>query len=94
MDCSPPGSSVHGNSPGKNTEEGCQALLQGNLPHPGIKPTSPASPTLQADFLPSEPPTQLQSQYTSQTGQLMKVEYNLISSQDTCGLFNYPLLFN
>ena len=27
MDCSPPGSSVHGDSPGKNTGVGCQALL-------------------------------------------------------------------
>ena len=32
MDCSPPGSSVHGDSPGKNTEVGCRALLQGILP--------------------------------------------------------------
>jgi len=29
------------------------SLLQGNLPHPGIKSRSPA---LQADSLPSEPP--------------------------------------
>ena len=29
MDCSLPGSSVHGDSPGKNTGVGCQALLQG-----------------------------------------------------------------
>ena len=29
MDCSPPGSSVHGNSPGNNTGVGCHALLQG-----------------------------------------------------------------
>ena len=28
LDCSPPGSSVHGDSPGKNTEVGCHALLQ------------------------------------------------------------------
>ena len=28
MDCSPPGSSVHGDSPDKNTGVGCQALLQ------------------------------------------------------------------
>ena len=27
MDCSPPGSSVHGDSPGKNTGVGCHALL-------------------------------------------------------------------
>ena len=28
MDCSLPGSSVHGDSPGKNTGVGCYALLQ------------------------------------------------------------------
>ena len=29
-DCSPPGSSVHGDSPGKNTGGGCHALLRGS----------------------------------------------------------------
>ena len=29
IDCSPPGSSVHGDSPGKNIGVGCPALLQG-----------------------------------------------------------------
>ena len=29
MDCSPPGSSIHGDSPGKNTGVGYHALLQG-----------------------------------------------------------------
>ena len=53
LDCSPPGSSVHRLSPGKNTGVGCHALLQGNLPYPGIEPWSPA---LKADSLPSEPP--------------------------------------
>ena len=28
IDCSPPGSSVHGDFPGKNTGVGCHALLQ------------------------------------------------------------------
>ena len=32
VDCSPPGSSVHGDSPGKNPGVGCHALLQG-IPH-------------------------------------------------------------
>ena len=32
MDCSPPGSSVHGDSPGRNTGVGCFALLQGIFP--------------------------------------------------------------
>ena len=39
MNCSPPGPSIHGDSPGKNTGVG-------DLPNPGIKSTSPA---LQAD---------------------------------------------
>ena len=32
MDCSPPGSSVHGDSLGKATGVGCHALLQGIFP--------------------------------------------------------------
>ena len=32
MACSSPGSSVHGDSPGKNTGVGCHALLQGIFP--------------------------------------------------------------
>ena len=32
MDCSPPGSSVHGDSPGKNSGVGCHARLQGIFP--------------------------------------------------------------
>jgi len=35
INCSPPGSSVHGNSPGKNTGVGCHALLQGIFPTQG-----------------------------------------------------------
>ena len=31
MDCSPPGISVHGDSPSKNTKVGCHALLQGTF---------------------------------------------------------------
>ena len=35
MDCSLPGTSVHGDSPGQNTGMGCHALLQGTLPTQG-----------------------------------------------------------
>ena len=35
MDCSPPGSSVPGDSPGKNTGASCHALLQGIFPTQG-----------------------------------------------------------
>ena len=41
MDCSPPGSSVHGDSPGKNTGVGCHALLQGIFPTHGSNPGLP-----------------------------------------------------
>ena len=40
-------------------QEYCSGLLcppPGNFPDPGIEPTSPVSPALQADFLPTEPP--------------------------------------
>ena len=41
MDCSTPGSSVHGDSPGKNTGMGCHALLQGIFPAQGLNPDLP-----------------------------------------------------
>ena len=53
VSCSLPGSSVHGNSPGKNTGVGCHAPPPGDLSNPGIEPRSPA---LQVNSLPSEPP--------------------------------------
>ena len=36
-----PGSSVHGDSPGKNTGVGCHALLQGIFPTQGSNPGLP-----------------------------------------------------
>ena len=47
MDCSPPGSSVCGDSPDKNTGVGCHALLQ--------EISETRSPTLQVDSLPFDP---------------------------------------
>ena len=41
VDCSPPGSSVHGDYPGKNTGVGCHALLQGIFPTQGSNPGVP-----------------------------------------------------
>ena len=41
MDCSPPGSSIHGDSPGKNTGVGCHALFQGIFPSQGSNPGLP-----------------------------------------------------
>ena len=41
LDCSPPGSSVHGDCPGKNTGVGCHALLQEIVPTQGLNPGLP-----------------------------------------------------
>ena len=57
MDCSLPGSSVHGLSQWEYWS-GLPSPLPGDLPNPGIEP---GSPTSQADSLPSEPPAFLKS---------------------------------
>ena len=41
MNYSPPGSPVHGDSPGKNTRVDCHALLQGIFPTQGLNPGLP-----------------------------------------------------
>ena len=41
MACNPPGSSVPGDSPGKNAGVGCHALLQGIFPTQGSNPGLP-----------------------------------------------------
>ena len=41
MDCSLPGSSVHGSSPDNNTGMGCRALLKGIFPTQGLNPGLP-----------------------------------------------------
>ena len=46
----PPGPSGPGDSPRKNTGVGCQFLLQGNIPDPGIEPWSLKSPALASGF--------------------------------------------
>ena len=48
IDCSPPGSSVHEDSSGKNTGVGC--LLPGDLPDSGTEPASFMSPALAGSF--------------------------------------------
>ena len=51
VDCSPSGSSVHGDCPGKNTVVGCHTLSPGDLLNLGMEAGSPA---LQADSLPTK----------------------------------------
>ena len=55
MDCSPPGSSLHGIHQARILEW-VPFSSPGDLPEPGIEPRSPA---LQVDSLPSEPPRKL-----------------------------------
>ena len=57
MDYSLPGSSVHGNSPGKNTGVGCHFLLQGIFPTQGLNPgLLHCKQIFFFFFLPFEPP--------------------------------------
>ena len=51
-------------SPGGNTGVGCHALLQGIFPTRGLNSCLPASPALQADSLPTEPPAKPDSART------------------------------
>ena len=71
MDCSPPGSSVHRDSPSKNPEAGCHALLQGIFPTLGSNlhlfhllrwqaGSLPLAPPGKPSFEDNEPKTQLQ----------------------------------
>ena len=56
MDCSPPGSSVHGNFPGKNTGVGCHFLLQRIFPTQGSNLSLLCLLHWQADSLPLHHP--------------------------------------
>ena len=76
MDCSPPGSSVRGNSSGKNTGVGCDA------PNPGIKPRSPA---LQVDSLPPEP---LVKPKNTGVGSLALLQGIFLTQESNWGLLN------
>ena len=50
MDCSPPGSSDYGHSPGKNTGVGLPGSPPRDLPDPGLEPTSLSYPALAGRF--------------------------------------------
>ena len=49
LDCSSPGSSVHGNFSGQEYWSGLLFSPAGDLPDPGTEPTFPVSPASQAD---------------------------------------------
>ena len=59
MDWSPPGSSVHGDSPGKNTGVGCHVLLQGTFPTQGWNRVSFTTGRFFTVWAPGKPPLQV-----------------------------------
>ena len=70
MHCSPAGSSIHGDSPGKNTRVGCRALLQGIFPTQGSNPGLLCLLHRQVDSFPLQPPGKpYQCIVHTQTGQ-------------------------
>ena len=68
MDHSPPGSSVHGTLPGKNTGVRCHFLLQGTFPTCGLTQVC----CLAGGFFTTEPPgkpsTQCEAMFTKPNG--------------------------
>ena len=55
-DCSPPGSSIHGDSPGRNIGVGCHTPLQGIFSTQGLNPCLLCLLRWQASSLPLVPP--------------------------------------
>ena len=55
-DCTPPGFSVHGDPPGKNTGVNSHALLQGIFPIQGLNPCLLHLPALAEGLFITEPP--------------------------------------
>ena len=70
MDCSPPGSSIHGIFQVR-VWSGLPFPSPGDLPDPRIEPRSPA---LQADALPFEPPGKPLSGDKISTNQVLKIK--------------------
>ena len=81
IDCSPPGSSVHGIHQARILE--WVSSSPGNLPDPGIEPRSPA---LQADSLPFEPPGKLKN---TGVGSLSLLQGNFPTQELNRGLLQF-----
>ena len=82
-DCSLPGSSVHGDSPGKNTGESCHALLQEIFPTWGLNPhlTSPALAS--GSFTTSDGKDLMYVSQTRRKGRIRKWKGELPDSQSS-----------
>ena len=83
MDCSPPGSSVHGDSPSKNTPSKNTCRPPGNCPNPRIEPRSSA---LQVDSLPSEPPGKPKN---TEVGNLSLLQENVLTQESNRSISHY-----
>ena len=82
MDCSLLGSSIHGDFPGKNLEWVAMPSPR-NLPNPGIEPRSP---TLQASYLPTEPPGKIRN---TGVGGLFLLQGNVLMQELNQGLLHF-----
>ena len=82
MSCSPPGSSVHGDSPGQNTGLGCHPLGE------GIFPTQGSNPGLLhcRQTLPSEPPGKPKNTWV---GSLCLLQGIFVTQESNCSLLHY-----
>ena len=76
----PPGSSVHGDSPGKDTRMYCHALLQGIFPPQRLKPSLP-----EFNSLPSEP---LKKPKNAEVGRLFLLQGNFRTQESNWGLLH------
>ena len=82
MDCSPLGSSVHGDSPGKNTGVACHALLQGIFP---TRRLNPGLPYCRQILLLSEP---LGKPRNTGVGSLSLLQGIFLTQESNQGLLN------
>ena len=83
MDCAPPASSVHGVLQVRTLEQ-VSCFSPGDLPNPGMEPTSPVSPAWQEGSLPAEP------QGWSR-GVLCNCPVLLLNSLPGCSFMAHPL---
>ena len=82
VDCSLPGSSVHGDFPGKNTGVGCHALLQGIFPTQGWNLCLLHLPALSGRFFITEPAGSPKQEYTAYQKEYLPHEIRLEKPTD------------
>ena len=95
MDCSPPGSSDHGYSPGKNTGVGWHALLQGIFPTQGWNPGLPHCRWILYHLSHQGSPSASSiNRFLKTTDPSSQISFNFISSPSYfyCSEFRSPLL--